>query len=80
MRAADTRSSAIDQKVDGGVYAVLPPGRLVPTETRVFVEVISAAIMILVSVFATFNGARYTRIGLTISPVSCDRWNFFLIS
>jgi DNA-binding transcriptional LysR family regulator len=31
-------------KGDGGVYAVLPPGRLVPTKTRVFVDVIAETI------------------------------------
>lgn len=29
---------------DGGVYAVLPPGRLIPTKTRVFVETIAESI------------------------------------
>ncbi|WP_246174478.1 LysR family transcriptional regulator [Bradyrhizobium paxllaeri] len=29
---------------EGGVYAVLPPGRLVPTKTRLFVDAISASI------------------------------------
>jgi DNA-binding transcriptional LysR family regulator len=29
---------------DGGVYAVLPPGRLVPTKTRVFVDAVSESI------------------------------------
>jgi len=29
---------------DGGVYAILPPGRLVPTKTRVFVDAISDSI------------------------------------
>jgi DNA-binding transcriptional LysR family regulator len=31
-------------KGDGGVYAVLPPGRLVPTKTRVFVEEIAKSV------------------------------------
>jgi DNA-binding transcriptional LysR family regulator len=31
-------------KGDGGVYAILPPGRLVPTKTRVFVDAIAEAI------------------------------------
>lgn len=31
-------------KGDGGVYAILPPGRLVPTKTRVFVDTIAEAI------------------------------------
>jgi DNA-binding transcriptional LysR family regulator len=31
-------------KGDGGVYAILPPGRLVPTKTRVFVDSIAEAI------------------------------------
>ncbi|AMA59956.1 hypothetical protein BCCGELA001_29370 [Bradyrhizobium sp. CCGE-LA001] len=31
-------------KGDGGVYAILPPGRLVPAKTRVFVEAIAEAI------------------------------------
>lgn len=31
-------------KGDGGVYAILPPGRLVPTKTRTFVEEIGKAI------------------------------------
>jgi DNA-binding transcriptional LysR family regulator len=31
-------------KGDGGVYAILPPGRLVPTKTRVFVDAISESI------------------------------------
>lgn len=29
---------------EGGVYAILPPGRLVPTKTRLFVDAISASI------------------------------------
>jgi DNA-binding transcriptional LysR family regulator len=29
---------------EGGVYAVLPPGRLVPTKTRLFVDTISESI------------------------------------
>jgi DNA-binding transcriptional LysR family regulator len=29
---------------DGGVYAILPPGRLVPAKTRVFVDAVSASI------------------------------------
>jgi DNA-binding transcriptional LysR family regulator len=28
----------------GGIYAVMPPGRLVPTKTRVFVDQITRAI------------------------------------
>jgi DNA-binding transcriptional LysR family regulator len=28
----------------GGIYAVMPPGRLVPTKTRVFVDQITHAI------------------------------------
>ncbi|WP_336490813.1 LysR family transcriptional regulator [Methylobacterium nigriterrae] len=31
-------------KEEGGVYAILPPGRLVPTKTRVFVEEVTQAI------------------------------------
>jgi len=31
-------------KGDGGVYAILPPGRLVPTKTRVFVDAVSESI------------------------------------
>lgn len=31
-------------KADGGVYAILPPGRLVPTKTRVFVDYIAKSI------------------------------------
>ena len=29
---------------EGGVYAVLPPGRLVPTKTRLFLDAVSASI------------------------------------
>ena len=29
---------------DGGIYAVMPPGRLVPAKTRLFVEEVAAAI------------------------------------
>lgn len=29
---------------DGGVYALMPPGRLIPTKTRVFVDAVSSAI------------------------------------
>lgn len=31
-------------KGDGGVYAILPPGRLVPTKTRVFVDIVAETI------------------------------------
>ena len=31
-------------KGDGGVYAILPPGRLIPTKTRVFVDEVAHAI------------------------------------
>jgi DNA-binding transcriptional LysR family regulator len=31
-------------KGEGGVYAILPPGRLVPTKTRLFVDAVSASI------------------------------------
>ena len=31
-------------KGDGGVYAILPPGRLIPTETRLFVDEIAKSI------------------------------------
>jgi LysR substrate binding domain len=31
-------------KGDGGVYALLPPGRLIPTKTRVFVDSMAEAI------------------------------------
>ncbi|WP_236961042.1 LysR family transcriptional regulator [Methylobacterium durans] len=31
-------------KEDGGVYAILPPGRLVPTKTRLFVEAVTRSI------------------------------------
>ena len=31
-------------KEDDGVYAILPPGRLVPTKTRVFVEEVTQSI------------------------------------
>jgi DNA-binding transcriptional LysR family regulator len=29
---------------NGGVYAIMPPGRLVPTKTRVFVDEITRSI------------------------------------
>jgi hypothetical protein len=29
---------------DGGVFAIMPPGRLVPTKTRVFVDAVAKSI------------------------------------
>ena len=31
-------------KGDGGIYAILPPGRLIPTKTRLFVDEITESI------------------------------------